>query len=301
MDKVSVIIPTYRRPREMVKRAVDSVAAQTYKNIEIVLVDDNAAPENIKEREAVFALAAEYDVTLLTLVTNPAPCGGAVSRNNGIAASAGDYITFLDDDDRYLPDKIEKQLAYMKENELDMCFTELRLVNSAEKTVDYREFSKIPSFDMETLLKYHLMHNITGTPTFMYKRELIERIGGFEDVRVSQEYYLMMKTIQADAKIGYYTGCGVVAYRHGGPTISSGKTKIIWEKKLYKFKQKYFDLLTKKEQRYVRFRYYAILSVSSLRSRDYIGWLFYGAIGALSSPVTFVSEFTAHLARKSGM
>lgn len=226
MVKVSVIVPSYKRKRNLVKRALDSLLSQTYKDIEIVLVDDNAG-ENLKEyREENEFLVKELNSDKIILIKNEKNLGGSGSRNAGIMASSGEYITFLDDDDRYLPEKIEKQLNFMIENNLDMSFTDLRMHNERDKLIDFREYSKIKSFDNDYLMRYHLTRQITGTLTFMYKREVLFKINLFEDVCMGQEYYLMSKTIQSNASIGYLRRSDVIGYRYDIEAISTGPTKL---------------------------------------------------------------------------
>lgn len=98
--KVSVIIPTYGRPDNL-KRAIDSVIEQTYKNIEIIVIDDNGI--NSKKGHETSTLVRHYPhIIYIKLEKNS---GGGMARNKGIERASGDYITFLDDDDYYYPEK----------------------------------------------------------------------------------------------------------------------------------------------------------------------------------------------------
>lgn len=144
----------------------------------------------------------------------------------------------MDDDDIYKPDKVKLQLEYMLLHNLDVCFTDLILKNENDQIVDIRTRENISSFDKVSLIKYHLMFHITGTDTLMYRQEILKGIGGFDPIDVGDEFYLMMKTIQSGAKIGYLPGSEVIAYVHnnqGG--LSTGETKIIGENALFSFKK----------------------------------------------------------------
>jgi glycosyltransferase involved in cell wall biosynthesis len=99
---VSVVIPTYYR-NDWLRTAIESATSQTYEPIEIIVVDDSG------ERYAE-SVAREYDVTYIAHERNQ---GGNPARNTGIAASNGEYIQLLDDDDRLLPTKIEKHVAVL--------------------------------------------------------------------------------------------------------------------------------------------------------------------------------------------
>lgn len=298
MVKVSVIVPSYKRKRNLVKRALDSLLSQTYKDIEIVLVDDNAG-ENLKEyREENESLVKELNSDKIILIKNEKNLGGSGSRNAGIMASSGEYITFLDDDDRYLPEKIEKQLNFMIENNLDMSFTDLRMHNERDKLIDFREYSKIKSFDNDYLMRYHLTRQITGTLTFMYKREVLFKINLFEDVCMGQEYYLMSKTIQSNASIGYLRRSDVIGYRYDIEAISTGPNKIKGEKLLYNYKKKFFKKLKLNEKIYVMCRHYAVMAVAYKRNKRPFKCLQYLLTAAAISPYYTVKEFVELLGRR---
>lgn len=289
--KVSIIIPTYKREPKFLKRALDSILNQTYTNIEVIIVDDNGG-ENLKlYREKIQKLMKEYENNVkVQFKLNEKNLGGSLSRNEGINIASGQYITFLDDDDIYLPHKVENQLKYMIENGLDMSFTDLVLHNEDDKVVDYREYRKINNFDSNYLLRYHITRHITGTPTFMYKKEAINKIGGFTDAKMGQEFYLMLKSIESNMKIGYLQKCDVIAYRHKGEGISNGKNKIIGEKNLYSFKQKYFNKLNNKEIRYVNFRHCIVMAIAYKRNNQ-LGLMVTSILKALVvSPIDFISD-----------
>ncbi len=112
MDKygkglVSVIIPTYKRS-DTLKRAIKSVAEQTYKNIEILVVDDNEPGDEYSQNVAELIKSLNYEN--LFLVTQNRHINGAAARNAGIRRAVGEYIAFLDDDDLWMPGKIELQV-----------------------------------------------------------------------------------------------------------------------------------------------------------------------------------------------
>ncbi len=114
---VSVVIPTYKRST-MLTRAIRSVVNQTYKNIEILVVDDNEPGDEYSI--AAKDLINNLNYSQVRLVTQPKHINGAAARNAGIREAKGEYICFLDDDDLYMPNKIERQLEELskKSNEV---------------------------------------------------------------------------------------------------------------------------------------------------------------------------------------
>jgi glycosyltransferase involved in cell wall biosynthesis len=101
---VSVVIPTLRRPK-LLSRALDSVLAQTFQQIEVIVVLDG--PDD----ETFTALRAVTDPRLRVFV-NPRSLTAAGARNVGVSHARGEWIAFLDDDDEWLPAKLEKQIAW---------------------------------------------------------------------------------------------------------------------------------------------------------------------------------------------
>jgi glycosyltransferase involved in cell wall biosynthesis len=293
--KVSVIIPTYKRSQYL-GRAVDSALSQSYPHVEVVVVDDNA--EDAKSRGETAALLAPYiEGGRVTLVSNEKNCGPGVSRNNGVAKCSGQYIAFLDDDDIFLENKVLGQLAYMLENELDASFSDTRMHNAEDVLVDYREHSYVKSLDNKSLLENHIMHSLTPTSAYMYKKEVFEALGGFPDQRVGEEYMLMLNTIEAGYKIGYYAKAGVIQYVHGGAQLSVGKRRLAAEKDMYAVKKSYFPRLTPAQRRYVRFRHHCVAAVVSLRSHMLLGMAGHAVAALVSSPLDTFKEISGHLRR----
>jgi len=111
MNKVSVVIPTYKRSH-ILSKAINCVLLQTYKDIEIIVVDDNN--ENDEFRKKTEILMEQYkNNSRIKYIKHPKNKNGAAARNTGINASDANFIAFLDDDDLWSHKKIEKQMEYL--------------------------------------------------------------------------------------------------------------------------------------------------------------------------------------------
>lgn len=113
-DLISIVITTYKRS-DKIEGAIKSVISQTYKNIEIIVVDDNAKIQD--ERNKTEKIVKKYKNVIY--IQNKENLGGALSRNVGIKNAKGKFIAFLDDDDKYIKDKIEKQYQCYKQHKND--------------------------------------------------------------------------------------------------------------------------------------------------------------------------------------
>ena len=126
MDKVSVIIPTYNRFKYLLN-AIESVKKQTYPNIEIIVVNDCSTQEDYYTFDFKKEFGEEFYIIHLpknSRKTFGNVCGGGNSRNIGMMIASGTYIAFLDDDDSFLPNKIEKQVQAMIETNCSFSCTE---------------------------------------------------------------------------------------------------------------------------------------------------------------------------------
>lgn len=107
---VSVIIPTYKRADLLVK-AIDTVLNQTYKNIELLVVNDNVKGDEYSQK--LYEIIGGYTDERLRLVEQEKHINGAAARNAGIREAKGEYIAFQDDDDFWEPQKLERQVALL--------------------------------------------------------------------------------------------------------------------------------------------------------------------------------------------
>lgn len=287
-ELVSIIMPSYKRHREIVSRAIDSLINQTYENIEIILVDDNAGIELSEYRNELENLACKY--SNIVYIQNDENQGSAKSRNIGIKVAKGNYITFLDDDDLYLSEKIEKQLQYMLHNELDMCFTNQILINQNKKIVDFREYRRLKNEEYKQILTYHLTRKITGTNTFMMKKSVLEQVGGFDEIDIGDEFYLMYKIIETQCKIGYFDDSNVIAYRAGQDSLTLNQNRLLYEKKLYNFIKSKFDKLTFYQRMYVRFRYNVVKLITFKRAKMFVKMLLAVISAFFCAPISFFIE-----------
>lgn len=294
MDKkVSVIIPTYKRS-EFLDRAISSVLNQTYSNIEVIVVDDNEPHSNFRllTQEKMSKYATNERIIY---ERNERNLGGALARNQGINKATGDYITFLDDDDIYLPNKVSVQIEYMMKNNLDLTFSDVRIHTKEDKLVDYREHPYVKNCSNDELLKQHLLHHLTPTSTYMYKRDAILKVGGFDNVKVGQEFKLMLKSIEGGLTIGYIPQAHIIQYLHDGERISIGKNKIQGEKELYQFKKGYFKILNTDQKSYIKFRHHAVMMVVGMRSKKYKILLKHFFLAVITSPKYSLVENFSHI------
>lgn len=189
MKLVSVIIPTHRGSGYIVD-ALESVLRQTYKNIEVIIVDDNGcgSEEQRKTEQVVQPYIKSNQVKYIVHEVNK---NGSAARNTGVRNSKGDYICLLDDDDIYYPDKIEKQVEALSvlDNEWGMVFCS---TNGTKKG---------KSGD---ILYDLLIHSVViGSNSFMVKREIWNELDGFDESFRRHQDYEFTARVASICKIKY--------------------------------------------------------------------------------------------------
>lgn len=180
---VSVIIPTYGGGQYL-NRCVDSVLAQTYQNIEVIVVDDNGlgTPNQLLTQDVMQEYKGDTRVKYVCHEINK---NGSAARNTGFRNSKGEYICLLDDDDEYYPEKVERQVNDLNSNSncgLTYCQREM-YVNGKRTSVKHAIKSDNYLFDL-------LTHKVgISSGTLMVRRSIWEQIGGFdESLRRHQDY-----------------------------------------------------------------------------------------------------------------
>ena len=280
---VSVVIATYKREQSLFN-ALNSLTEQTFKDFEVVIVDDNADDQWNKKVDDI--VSSFKDKLLINYIQNKVNQGSAKTRNIGIEASKGEFVTFLDDDDIYLPNKIDIQVKQMIEENADYSLMNLALYNEDESLSEIRKRDYLLAKEASNLLLCHLKYHMTGTDTMMFKRNYLLSFGGFEAIDVGDEFYLMMKAIEAKGRFVYCNFCEVKAYVHVGETgLSSGQSKIDGENRLYAYKKKYFGSLSLKDRRYIRMRHHAVLAFAYKRASKKVSFFLEGIKAFFASPI----------------
>lgn len=237
---VSVIIPTYKRPG-MLGRAIDSVLNQTYDNIEVIVVDDN--DEDSEYRKETEEFMDKYaDIDKLVYLKHKKNKNGAAARNTGIKNSKGEYISFLDDDDEYLPSKLMLQVNKISKHSSDYIAVYCGHINV------------YPNENNNFISTPHLKGNIykelltgkcpSSTSLFMVKKEELVKVNGFDEKLQSFQDYDLWLRLFKDKKTDYVEEPLVKFYHHLNNRVSrdivnrlSGLNYIInkWEEEINKY------------------------------------------------------------------
>jgi teichuronic acid biosynthesis glycosyltransferase TuaG len=211
---VSIITPAYNAS-QYIEETISSVLKQTFRNWEMIIVDD-CSTDNTREKTK--ALGAEDErIRLICLEENG---GAAVARNRGLQLARGRYIAFLDSDDCWKPQKLEKQLSFMKENDYAFTFTAYELMTQEGEFLNKQVWAP-DELSYSDLLK----NTIIGCLTVMIDRE---KTGPFQmlNIRTRQDLATWLAILK-QGHSAYGLNELLAEYRTGNPSISKNKWKAL--------------------------------------------------------------------------
>ena len=192
---VSVIIPTYNREK-CILASIESALMQTYENIEIIIVDD-ASIDGTEE------LIKNIDDERIHYIKNNINLGPAETRNIGVKIAKGEYIAFLDSDDVWKNNKLEKQMQKMNENKnYAMCYCKFNHFMEGRSQVfpsEHNEKNELEGNVYKTLLK----ENKVSTQTMLINKRIFNDIGGFDSSMRAVEDWDLALRISAKYEIAY--------------------------------------------------------------------------------------------------
>lgn len=211
--KVSVIIPTYNS-KDYIVKAIDSVLAQTYKNIEIIVVDDGST-DNTEKTVSSYLGKIDYFYK---------KNGGVSSaRNAGIIKSTGEFICFLDADDLYEETKIEKQLSlFLENNKYGMVYSDMALFDERGAIAYSYHGEKNIIGKSGNIFKEQVLSNLISTITVMAKKVVFNDVGLFDEgLRVGEDYDMWLR-VTSKYEVGYVPEV-LSFYRRGHQSLTTRK------------------------------------------------------------------------------
>ncbi len=213
---VSVIVPVYNAGR-WIEDTILSVKSQTYKDFEMILIDDGSTDDSVE----VIRRTAGADERIKLVDVGEKNLGAAHARNRGVELARGRYICYIDADDLWSPDKLEKQLAFMDENDAAFSFTGYEFAD--ESGIGVQKIVRVPG----TISYRQALKNTTiFTSTVMFDMDKLTR----EDIMMpqvpSEDTATWWKVLK---KVGRAYGLdeALTLYRRGTGTLSSNKMTAI--------------------------------------------------------------------------
>jgi glycosyltransferase involved in cell wall biosynthesis len=214
---VSIILPTYNG-LPYLREAIESVRAQTFVDWELIVIDDGSTDGSVRWLESL-------GEARLRILASEHIAHRARLRNRGIAAARAQWIAFNDSDDRWKPNKLERQLDYHAGRpELQWSYTGRAVVDADGKPFNHPQHKPWQPHSGRIVLPLLAFEAQIALPSVLVHRSLMARVGGFADQRWGEDYELWIRLAQA-------AECGVVdeplVEIRAHPSTSAGRPEVI--------------------------------------------------------------------------
>ena len=216
-ELVSIITPMYKGAA-FVAQTIESVLAQTYKNWEMIIVDD-CSPDN----GAGIAEVKKYTDPRITLIESKENRGSSGARNIALKEAKGRYVAFLDSDDIWHPSFLEKQLKFMKDHDAPLVFSSYRRIDENTKEELLRPFIVPEKVSYKSLLKTCPIFPSTA----IYDTEKTPKIYFNEELGSMRDDYVYWLKMFKDIKYGFGNKEVLVDYRMRKTSVTGNKKKVI--------------------------------------------------------------------------
>lgn len=255
-ELVSVVITTYKRKPEIVKCALDSVVRQTYKPIEIIVVDDS--PSDYEFRGEVKKLIENFyeKINYIQHKTNEGAC---IARNTGLKMAHGVYIAYLDDDDEWLSNKIEKQIKAFKCDDIAIVYSQIWVINDKTGKRKIQPKSVYEGYVYPQLI----CDNFIGSTSFpLIRKKMLEEIGGFDPLMESSQDFDVWTRLAKKYKVAFIKEPLGIYHWHEGDQITKNPQKKI--SGMERINEKNIDYLNKNR----RARWYRTIKLAPLYAKN---------------------------------
>ncbi len=209
----TIVITTYNRPK-FLERAIYSCKSQnTQYEFEIIVVDDNGiGSEHQKETEKL--VKSNKEVVYLPLEKNSGAC---VARNKGAKLASGEFLFFLDDDDEFLPAKLEEQMKYLNQNpQMDGCLAGFVRKNEAEQEIISGSNDPVVGD-----FKNFILYGNFFTPMLCIRKNSFEKTDGFISIPRFQDKFFMINALLKGLSFGTLGRPLHVMHEHNGERVTS--------------------------------------------------------------------------------
>jgi glycosyltransferase involved in cell wall biosynthesis len=259
--KVSVIIPNYNYS-QYIGEAVESVLSQTYANVEIIVVDDGSKDNSLEILET-------FGNKIKVIAQQNA--GVSAARNNGVANSDGEFIAFLDADDVWLPEKLEKQIErFSTDNSLGLVHVAVQDIDAKGNNLDIHLDGLSGNVSHEILLLERSVV-LGGGSGIMIPRKVFDEVGGFDSRLSTSADWDIFYQISSRYKVGFINEI-LLKYRIHGSNMHGNIPRM--ESEMLLGFEKAFS--TEKNQSIKKNAYgnlYKVLAGSYFQSNNYFGFL----------------------------
>jgi len=217
---VSIIMPVYNGEK-YIEQSINSVLMQTYKDIELIICDNNSTDNTIN-------ILNSYKKHQNVKIVHCTKKGVSHARNKALSHVTGKYIAFLDGDDLWYKEKLETQINFMEKFNVAFCYSSYNYID--ENSVKVKD--KIRNIDENITYKKLLKDNLIGTLTVVIDKDKVNNIN-FKDIK-HEDMILWLQLLKTDIKVQGINKV-LASYRISKKSLSSNKFKAAkWRYEIYR-------------------------------------------------------------------
>lgn len=222
MERVSIITPHYNSWERLIE-CVKNVQSQSYPYYEHIIIDDCSTIGMPEELESL--ITQDEKIRFIQRTWN---AGAAITRNRGISEASGRYIAFLDSDDLWYSTKLEEQIKFMSDFNVDLCYSSYEVINSEGKCVSMR----VP--DSSITYSDILKSNQIGCLTAVYDTKMLGKVY-MPNIYKRQDMALWLKILKKQVRAQGIIEKPLAKYRVGAKSLSSNKSTVLkYQWRLYR-------------------------------------------------------------------
>ena len=221
--EVSVVMPVYNG-EEHISEAIESVLNQTYKNLELIIINDGS-------NDNTFNILCNYkkkDRRVSVIVNNRASGGPALPRNLGIRASNGRFIAFIDHDDVWHYKKLEIQLKFLTDLKLPFISSERINIKSPQRALDFKDINLTTNKYLKISADQLLCNNLINTSSVVIDKKIIQKEEFNQESKyIAVEDYIMWVQLHTKFSHSAKLEIPLIKYRLTNGSISRNKLRMI--------------------------------------------------------------------------
>lgn len=220
--KVSIIMPAFNAEKN-ISFSIDSALNQTYRDFELIIINDASKDDTLE-------VVKSYNDDRIKIIDLKQNGGVANARNTGIKEATGEYVAFLDSDDLWLPEKLEKQLLFAESNKHEFTFTDYYVLDTLDSKTGKE---KIRKHNKSVTFNQLKKSNQIGCLTVLVKSEIIKR--NLMPLIRHEDYATWLQILKNEKIIAYNQGEPLSRYRVHGESLSGDKFKSAkWHWEVYR-------------------------------------------------------------------
>lgn len=191
--KISVVMSVFNENEVWLRESINSILNQTYKEFEYIIVVDSPSIDKRNQVETII-----NNDKRVKLIFNEENIGLVKSLNKGMSVAKGNYICRMDADDISHVDRLEKQLKIIEEENVDFLFSDVNTIDELGNSIKKGDSIPLNEYQVKQIMKYG---NISKHPTWFFKKEVFEVLGGYRDFKNCEDLDFISRAILMNYKV----------------------------------------------------------------------------------------------------